>query len=71
METLKKTLTIKKLVTVKINQENVRTCSFMQNKILKIKESNKSTEASKMRFMRLVAAETLRNGRIGKDKSKL
>lgn len=43
----------------------------MRNKILKIKESNESTEASTMTFMRLVAAETLRNRRRGKDKSKL
>jgi hypothetical protein len=43
----------------------------MQTNILKIKESNKSTEAPKMRFMRLVAAETLRNRRKCEDKSKL
>lgn len=43
----------------------------MQTKSLKIKESNKSNEASKMRFMRSVAAETLRNRRRGKDTSKL
>jgi len=43
----------------------------MQTKILKIKESNKSIKTSNVRFMRLVAAETLRNRRRGKDKSKL
>jgi len=51
--------------TVKIKQDNVKTCSFVQTKILKINESNKSIEASKMRFMRLVAAETLQNRRRG------
>ena len=40
-------------------------------KVLKIKESNKSTESSKISFMRLVAAETLRNRRRGKDMNKL